>query len=85
VKVHADRAPALADAGSAPPLNPRAALKPPSHFEACLAAIRALGGREAYPPEGTEAWACAFGDDGHTPNNLSWFESCASEASPRCE
>lgn len=69
-----------------PPVAPlRCVLKPPSYFEACAAAIEVLDG-QAYPPEGAEAWACAFGDgDGVTPNNLFWFESCESEAPARCE
>jgi hypothetical protein len=46
-----------------PPAEPyTCTLKPPSYFEACVAAIEALEGREPYPPEGTgiAAWACAL-------------------------
>jgi hypothetical protein len=72
-----------------PPAEPyTCTLKPPTYFEACLAAIEALEGREPYPPLGTgiAAWACAFGDgDGYTPNNLFWFESCVSDMPLSCD
>jgi hypothetical protein len=70
-----------------PPPEPyRCTLKPPSYFEACVAAITRVETGSAYPPEGAEAWACAFGDgDGYKPNNLFWFESCESERPASCD
>ena len=70
-----------------PPAEPyRCTLKPPSYFEACVAALVGVENGSAYPPEGAEAWACAFGDgDGYQPNNLFWFESCESELPAKCE
>ena len=70
-----------------PPAQPfRCSLKPPSYFEACVAAVASVEDGSAYPPEGAEAWACVFGDgDGYTPNHLFWFESCESELPVSCE
>jgi hypothetical protein len=74
----------MGDVSSVGPLG--CTLKPPSYFEACIAAIE-----EAIDPRNpsldrAEAWACAFGDgDIYTPSNLFWFESCANELPPRCD
>ncbi|HMI87509.1 MAG TPA: hypothetical protein VK550_25655 [Polyangiaceae bacterium] len=52
----------------------RCQLKPPGYFDGCIAAVQA--------PQGSDAWACAFGDGGLTvPSAMFWFESCT-DASP---
>jgi hypothetical protein len=83
------RAPAQFSSGSAgddaaavaPDPAQRCTLKPPSYFEACLAAVQA-----STASDDGAAWACLFGDGTSTrASRLDWFDSCERESPPRCE